>query len=335
MSAGAPRTAVLGAGAWGTALAVHVARLGRPVALWCRSEEQAELLRASRRNERYLPGVELPGAVAVGSSLSVLEEAELVLSAVPSGATADVVARAAPHVRPRVLWVSATKGLEPVTLRRMSEVARAGLPPATRVGALSGPSFAAEVCEGQPTAVVIAFEDLADAREAQAALSGPTFRAYASRDLVGVEMAGALKNVIAVAAGACTGLGLGHDPLAALVTRGLHEMSLLAVALGADPRTLYGLAGLGDLVLTCTGGPSRNRRLGVLVAEGLTLDAALARLGHVAEGADTTARALELARAHGIEMPIAAAVSDVLTGRLPVSEAIRGLMTRSLKDEAP
>jgi glycerol-3-phosphate dehydrogenase (NAD(P)+) len=328
-----PRIGVLGAGAWGTALAALLSPAHETV-LWCRDRDHALELRMRGENARYLPGVALPPRLGLTADLgAALAGVDVVIGAVPSAATGEVAAAAAAHVQPGATWVSATKGLDRDTHRRMTEVVRALLAPSVKVAALSGPSFAAEVAAGQPTAVVIACDDLAEARRLQALVSGATFRAYASRDVVGVELGGALKNVIAIAAGMLSGLSLGHDPLAALVTRGLHEISVLATTLGADPRTLAGLAGLGDLVLTCTGHLSRNRRLGELIARGRPVAEALDALGHVAEGVDTTSRAVALARAQGVEMPIAAAVDDVLLGRAAPADAIRRLMARQLKDE--
>ena len=329
--------AVLGAGSWGTALAVLLGRSSgaEEVRLWCRSAEQARLLSEERENRRYLPGAPLPEPVRPVSALAeALEGVGLVVGAVPSKATAAVAREAATLLGEGAVWLSTAKGLEQGTQRRMSEVVTEAAPGLRAVAALSGPSFAAEVAAGQPTAVVIACADADVARELQAAVSDETFRAYTSSDLVGVELGGAVKNVIAIASGMLSGLGLGHDPTAALITRGLAEMTRLAVALGAEPRTLSGLAGLGDLVLTCTGSLSRNRRLGEAVARGLGLEAAAAGLGQVAEGVETTTRVLELARAQGVEVPITEAVHDVLFGGTPPAEAIRALMLRDLKDES-
>lgn len=329
--------AVLGAGSWGTALAILLGRgSGRPeVRLWCRSQEQAGALERERENRRYLPGAPLPEPVRPTTSLAeALEGAGLVVGAVPSKATSAVAREADPLLAEGAVWLSTAKGLEQGTQRRMSEVVAEAAPRLAAVAALSGPSFAAEVADGQPTAVAIACADPAIARELQEAVSDETFRAYTTSDLVGVELGGAVKNVIAIASGMLSGLGLGHDPTAALITRGLAEMTRLAVSLGAEPGTLAGLAGLGDLVLTCTGSLSRNRRLGEAVARGQDLEAATAGLGQVAEGVETTTRVLEIARDRGVEVPITEAVHDVLFGATPPAEAIRVLMRRDLKDES-
>jgi len=328
--------AVLGAGSWGTALAILLGRTpGAPeVRLWCRSAERAAAMKIDRENQRYLPGVRLPDSVLPVTSLAeALDGVGLVVSAVPSKATGDLVREAAPLLDPRAVWLSTAKGLEVGTNRRMSEVVTAAAPGLAGVAVLSGPSFAAEVAAGQPTAVVVACADVAVARDIQGAVSDETFRAYASTDLVGVELGGVVKNVVAIAAGLLAGLGLGHDPTAALITRGLAEMTRLAVALGAEERTLSGLAGLGDLVLTCTGSLSRNRRLGEAVGSGRNLDEAVASLGQVAEGVGATERVLELAQGLGVDVPITQAVSDVLFGGAAPAEAVRELMLRDLRDE--
>jgi glycerol-3-phosphate dehydrogenase (NAD(P)+) len=330
--------AVLGAGSWGTALAILLGRGSgtTEVRLWCRDRAHAERLQADRANERYLPGAALPAPVRPVASLEeALDGAGLVVGAVPSSATAEVARLARPLIGEAGAWLSAAKGLEQGSHRRMSEVVHAELPELAAVAVLSGPSFAVEVAAGQPTAVVVACEDLEVARRLQAEISDETFRAYASHDVVGVELGGAIKNVIAIAAGLLTGLGLGHDPTAALVTRGLAEMSRLAAALGADPRTMSGLAGLGDLVLTCTGSLSRNRRLGEAVARGASVEEAAAALGQVAEGVETTRRVLAIADEHGLDVPITRAVDEVLFGGTAPAEAVRQLMRRDLKDELP
>ena len=330
--------AVLGAGSWGTALAVLLARTpgASEVRLWCRSAESAASLETERENSRYLPGVRLPDPVRPVTSLAeALDGARLVVGAVPSMATGALASEAVPYLHPEAVWLSTAKGLELGTNRRMSEVVSAAAPDLAGVAVLSGPSFAAEVAAGQPTAVVVACADLALARDIQAAVSDETFRAYASTDLVGVELGGAVKNVVAIAAGLLAGLGLGHDPTAALITRGLAEMTRLAVALGAEERTLSGLAGLGDLVLTCTGSLSRNRRLGEAVGSGSTLEEAVEALGQVAEGVGATERVLAISRELGVEVPITHAVHDVLFGGIAADEAVRRLMLRDLRDEGP
>ena len=328
--------AVLGGGAWGTALAALLHARGHGVALWILEPDAAERVGRERENAAFLPGVPLADGLRVTSDLAeALSGVDVVVGVVPSGATREVAGKVAPLLPRGATWVSATKGMEHATRRRMSDVVREEIPDLAAFAVLSGPSFAVEVARGQPTAVVIASHDVATARRIQELVSGPTFRAYASTDVVGVELAGSLKNVIAIAAGMLSGLGLGHDPMAALITRGLHEMTSLACAFGAEPRTMFGLAGLGDLVLTCTGGPSRNRRLGEMIARGVPLDDALAHLGQVAEGVATTSTALALAGERGIELPITAAVDAVLSGRSAAADAMTALMSRSLKDEIP
>ncbi len=328
-------TAVLGTGSWGTALAVHLARLGETVVLWGREEDEPDLLQARRENVRYLPGVLLPENCHVTSDLARLAAADMVAGVVPSAATAEVARRVRSHLAPGAVWVSATKGLEPGTRLRMTEVVERVLGPSHPACALTGPSFAKEVAQGQPTAVVAACTDIEVARRVQRRFAGPWFRVYASSDACGAEMGGALKNIIAIGAGLCSGLGLGHDANAALITRGLREITTLAVAMGARPETMTGLAGLGDLVLTCTGGLSRNRRLGEMLATGTSLDDARAEIGEVSEGVETTARALEEATVRGVELPIAQAVHDVLHGVTTPREAVANLMQRALRDEMP
>jgi glycerol-3-phosphate dehydrogenase (NAD(P)+) len=276
----------------------------------------------------------LPANVRVETSIPrALESTDVVLSAVPSHAVRDIYKEMAPHLDARMRIVSGTKGLEAGTLLRMSEVIRAIAGAEFRIAVLSGPTFAAEVATGQPTALVIASEDASLAEELQQRFSGPTFRTYASCDPIGVEIGGALKNVIAIGAGISDGLGLGHNAVAALITRGLAELTRLAVALGAHPETLAGLAGLGDLVLTCTGDLSRNRQVGLKLASGMELGSILQGTPMVAEGVRTTSVALELAARHGVDLPIASEMHAVLNmGRAP-AEAIRRLMGRALTRE--
>ena len=327
------RVGICGAGSWGSALGVLLARNGAEVVLWCVEVPRAEAIWADGANEHDLPGVPFPEGLRVTTELApAVVDADVLLGVVPSSATREVAELVAPLARPGTPWLSASKGIEKGTHLRMTEVVRAAAPQ-LRPAVLSGPSFAQESAAGQPTAVVIAADDPELARQLQALVSGPTFRAYASTDVVGVELGGAFKNVIALAAGLLAGIGLGHDPLAALVTRGLHEMTRLAVALGADARTLAGLSGLGDLVLTCTGPQSRNRRLGEALGRGDDLESALALLGHVAEGVGTTSRMVELGEQHGLAVPIAVAVQGVLSGRTSPAEAVEELMARSLKEE--
>lgn len=327
------KSAVLGSGSWGTAMAVHLARCGDDVLLWGRAEDDPLGMDGRRENVRFLPSIPLPPSCRVTGDIARVGEADMVFGAVPAAATAQVAALAKPFLRPGAPWVSLAKGLEPATRRRMSEVLAEVLGPEHPACVLSGPSFAREVAAGQPTAVVVACADLDLARRVQARVSSATFRAYATDDVCGVEIGGALKNVFAIGAGLCSGLGLGHDAVAALITRGLREMTGLAVAMGARQETLTGLAGLGDLVLTCTGGPSRNRRLGEALARGATLEQAMAEIGEVSEGVATTERALAEARLRGVDVPIIESVHDVLFQGLSAREAVNRLMQRALRDE--
>jgi glycerol-3-phosphate dehydrogenase (NAD(P)+) len=334
--------AILGAGSWGTALSVVLSRARKPhdISLWAHNAALAETLRRQRENNVYLPGVSLPGATRVTHEMpEVLMDAKVVIGALPSVHARTIYSQALPCVTPEMVFVSATKGLEPATHLRMSKVlaqvlGQAGAAePSRRIAVLSGPSFAAEAARGQPTAVVLAAQDAALASLLQEELSGPTFRMYTNDDVLGVELAGAMKNVMAIAAGACQGLGLGSNPLAALITRGLAEMTRLAVALGGRAETLSGLAGLGDLVLTCTGTLSRNRHVGIELGKGRRLPEILAQMRMVAEGVETAAPLLALAREHGIDMPITEQVDAILhRGKAP-KEAIREIMDRPLKRE--
>jgi len=332
------KIAILGAGSWGTALALVLLRSRRPhrVCLWTRRAELAETLQHSRVNADYLPGFSLPAELEISSDLAVaLHGADVVLGVVPSEHARAVYSQALPHLRPEMALVSATKGLDAPVPARISQLicalVAARFP--ARVAVLSGPSFAREVARGDPTAVVVASENLALAAEIQEEFAGPAFRLYTNSDVAGVELGAAVKNVIAIAAGVCTGLGLGHNSMAALVTRGLAEMTRLAVALGGRRETLGGLAGLGDLVLTCTGALSRNRSLGVALGQGRSLAEIQSGTRMVAEGVRTTAATLELARQHALEMPITEQMHAVLyQGRAP-REAIRELMERPQKTE--
>ena len=332
------KIAILGAGSWGTALALVLLRSRRPhrVCLWARRPELAEALRNARVNADYLPGFDLPGELEVTSDLRVaLEGAQIVLGVVPSEHARTICTQALPHLRPEMALVSATKGLDAPVPARISQVlcGVVGARFPARVAVISGPSFAREVARGDPTAVVVASEDPALATEIQEEFAGPAFRLYTNGDVAGVELGGAVKNVIAIAAGVCAGLGLGHNSMAALVTRGLAEITRLAVALGGRRETLGGLAGLGDLVLTCTGALSRNRSVGVALGQGKTLAEIQSGMRMVAEGVRTTAATLELARQHELEMPITEQMHAVLyQGRAP-KDAIRELMERRQKNE--
>lgn len=336
------RIAILGAGSWGTALSVILSRARKPheISLWVRNPSLAKTLQAQRENSAYLAGVPLPATIRVTHELPAsLAAAQVVIGAIPSAHAREIYAQAVPCVTPEMIFVSATKGLEPATHLRMSLVlgqvlAKAGtVGPSQRIAVLSGPSFAAEAARGEPTAVVLAAQDATVASLLQEELSGPSFRLYTNDDVLGVELAGAMKNVMAIAAGACQGLGLGSNPLAALITRGLAEMSRLAVALGARAETLSGLAGLGDLVLTCTGALSRNRHVGIELGKGRKLSDILAGMRMVAEGVDTAAPLLALAQEHGIEMPITEQVDAILHRGKSPKDAIREIMDRPLKRE--
>jgi glycerol-3-phosphate dehydrogenase (NAD(P)+) len=326
---------VIGAGSWGTALATHLARSGRPVRLWARNGELVELMARTRTNAAYLPGVMLPPEVVPISSLAdAVEGAEFVVAAVPSHGLRDVMRAAAPFLSPDAVIVSATKGIEAGSLRRMSQVVCEETGGRLPVVVLSGPSFASEVARGLPAAVLAASSDVGAAARVQDQFRGPGLRLYASDDVPGVEIGGALKNVIAIAAGAVEGLGLGHNAMAALITRGLAEISRLACAEGGRRDTLAGLSGLGDLVLTCTGDLSRNRHVGVELGRGRRLADVLSELRMVAEGVRTTAAALELGARHGIELPITAQMAAVLDGRSSPREGVESLMGRPQKAEA-
>ena len=328
------RMAVLGAGSWGTALALHLACAGRTVRLWARDESLVEAMKASSANSRYLPGVQFPSGVVPTSSLeSALDDAQFVIVAVPSHGLRAVVRAAAPLIAPHTVVVSATKGLEAESLQRMSQVIEEETAARLPVVVLSGPSFAAEVARGLPAAVLAASSDDRAAARVQEQFRGRGLRLYASDDVAGVEIGGALKNVIAIAAGVVEGLGLGHNAMAALITRGLAEISRLACAEGARRDTLAGLSGLGDLVVTCTGSLSRNRHVGFELGKGRSLSEILAGMHMVAEGVRTTGAALALGRRHGLELPIAAQMSAVLDGRASPLEAVETLMGRRQRAE--
>ncbi len=332
------RIAILGGGSWGTALAIVLSRTHKPheISQWVRDAALAECIRRDRENKLYLPGHKLPETVKVTDDPAAsLQRAEVVIGAIPSAYARSAYGLVAPHLKRGAAIVSATKGLEPATHARMSEVISQVVSPefSPRVAVLSGPSFAAEAADGQPTAVVLASRDLAVANELQEEFAAPNFRLYTNDDVLGVELAGAMKNVIAIAAGVCQGLGLGSNPLAALITRGLVEMTRLAVALGARRETLSGLAGLGDLVLTCTGSLSRNRRVGIELGRRRPLDNILEGMTMVAEGVGTAGALLALAREAGIELPITEQVEAMLHRRRTPRYAIRKIMERPLKSE--
>jgi len=334
------RMAIIGAGAWGTGLAVVLGRKGsHQVRVWAHETEVCDAINQKHVNEKFLPGCTIPNRVTATNDLATaLADATIVASAVPSQHCRDLFERMSLLIPPQALIVSATKGLEEGSLQRMTEVIAEVLnrrgAPVPALGALSGPSFAQEVARGDPTAITIASSDASLSRTVQAEFSDPSFRVYTNTDLVGVELGGALKNIIAIAAGICHGLGLGHNSIAALITRGLAEMTRLVTACGGRAETMAGLAGLGDLVLTCTGGLSRNRSVGVELGRGRKLPEIVGAMhGTVAEGIFTTTAAMGLAQARGVEMPITAQMHAILHQGKSPREAIHELMTRSGKSE--
>lgn len=328
--------AIIGAGSWGTALAIALAPRFHRIRLWANETDLAERMADTRQNDLFLPGFSIPANVEPTAELAfALEAPEIVLGVMPSRFARRLYQAMLPCLRSDMAFVSATKGLETGTFLRMSEVAREVIgekfPP--RIAVLSGPTFAREVARGEPAAIVISSDDAALAKRIQHAFSGPALRLYTNGDPTGVEMGAALKNVIAIGAGICQGLGLGNNSMAALITRGLAEISRLAVAMGGRPGTLSGLAGLGDLVLTCTGELSRNRSVGMELAKGRALAEIVSSMRMIAEGVETTSAAVELARKFQIDMPITQHVHRILQGVSSPREAIRELMERTLKDE--
>lgn len=327
---------IIGAGSWGTALAIVLAPRFARIRLWVYEKDLAERMRATRVNDVYLPGFQLPSNIEIVEDFAVaLGGAEVVLSVMPSHLVRGIYRQMLQYLKPSMVFVSATKGLENSTLLRVSEVIAESVAPRFRPGVavISGPTFAREVAAGEPTALVVASAERALSETIQRAFSGPTFRLYTSPDPVGVEIGGAVKNVVAIGAGVCHGLGLGSNSLAALVTRGLAEITRLAVAMGAQPQTMAGLAGLGDLVLTCTGNLSRNRTVGVELAKGRRLEEIVSSMRMVAEGIKTTNATVDLARRYGVETPICHQMYEMLHFGGSPREAIRKLMERSLKGE--
>ena len=333
----APRIVVLGAGAWGTAIALSLARNGRTVTLWAHTAELARDINNAHENTQFLPGFPLPDNIVVTGDDTAIAHADLLFSVIPSEFLRPTIARLRSQMHSEQIMVSATKGVENNTFLRMtqviaSSVAEAGL--TLPIGALSGPSFAKEVAEGQPTAVTVAFDERAISALVQREASSESMRLYTSSDVIGVELGGALKNVIAIAAGVAAGIGLGYNSTAGLITRGIAEITRLAVACGGRRETLAGLSGVGDLVLTCTGSLSRNRTVGMELGKGRKLPDVLASLGgHVAEGVLTTRAALGLARQHRVEMPIAEQMELILEQGKDPREALRDLMMRPGKHE--
>ncbi len=332
----AAKLAIVGAGSWGTALSLVLAPRFAQISLWAHEADLAASMRKTRTNSAFLPGFILPPNIHPTHTLeTALEGAGIVIGVMPSRHARTVYCAMLPYVQPGMRFASATKGLEPGTLLRMTQVAAEVFRPKfePRVAALSGPTFAREVARGEPAAVVIASEDRDLITSLQRDLAGPTFRLYTNPDPIGVEVGAALKNIVAIGAGICQGLGLGNNTLAALITRGLAEISRLAVAMGGQPKTLAGLAGLGDLVLTCTGDLSRNRGVGIELAKGRNLSEIVTAMTMVAEGVETVPAAIDLARKYQVNMPITEQMDSILRhGRSP-KEAIRELMERALKEE--
>jgi glycerol-3-phosphate dehydrogenase (NAD(P)+) len=347
--------AVIGAGAWGTGIAIVLGRQGtHRVRLWAHETDVCEAITQRHINEKFLPGRQIPDSVTASNDLAaILKDARIVVSVMPSQHCRALFERMRPLLPPRTLIVSATKGLEENSLQRMTEVIqevltnkKAGAPSLSRslrqdgdsgfpIGALSDPSFAQEVARGDPTAITIASQDAALLRTVQQEFSDSSFRVYTNSDVIGVELGGALKNIVAIAAGICDGLGFGHNSVAALITRGLAEMTRLVVACGGRAETMAGLAGLGDLVLTCTGGLSRNRSVGVELGRGKKLPEIIAGMhGMVAEGVFTTSAAVGLAHARSVEMPITEQMHAILHHGKSPREAIQQLMSRTGKSES-
>jgi glycerol-3-phosphate dehydrogenase (NAD(P)+) len=331
----AEKIAVVGAGSWGTAIAVHLAKRHAGVSLWAHEPEVAAQIRDARENAAFLPGVPVPGSVAPTCDLAeAVAGRTIVAFVVPSDHLRAVAARCAPHLLPGCCVVSLTKGLETGSLNRMTELLAEALPghvlgPAT----LSGPTFALEVGEGKPSGATVAARDIAVARRLQAAFSGDRFRVYAETDVVGIEVGGALKNVMAIAAGMCDGLGFGHNARALLISRGLAEISRVGVHLGAHPQTFMGLSGLGDLVLTCTGDLSRNRTVGMRLGRGEAIGDILSGMTMVAEGVNTAKAAFSLSQRTGVPMPISEQVYRILHEGKDVRSAVSELFARDLKME--
>jgi len=332
------RIVILGSGAWGTAIALSLHRRGgHQITLWSFSQQEAQHIADSRENVLFLPGFPLPSDITVTAEIAPIKNAEIVVAVIPSGFLRSTFARLSAHLQAGQIIVSATKGVEDRTFLRMTQVIAEALAEESRVipvGAFSGPSFALEVAQGQPTAVTVAFDDAAIATRIQQEFSSETLRLYTSTDVIGVELGGALKNVIAIAAGVAAGVGLGYNSAAGLMTRGIAEITRLAVACGGHRETLAGLSGVGDLVLTCTGSLSRNRTVGQALGQGRSLPEILESLGgKVAEGVLTTRAALGLARRHGIEMPITEQMELILDEGKDPREAIKDLMLRPGRGE--
>jgi glycerol-3-phosphate dehydrogenase (NAD(P)+) len=330
------RIATIGAGNWGTALATTLAQLGHDVSLWAYEPAVVESLKLRNENDLFMPGIEVPERIRpTGDLAEALTSAEIVVTVMPSHVCRVLYQQMLPYLQPEMIFVSATKGIDTDRMMRMSEVIHSVVdekfPP--RLCVLSGPSFAREVMRGDPTAIVVASADPDVAELVQREFSSRVLRVYTSSDVVGVELGGSVKNVIAIAAGVVEGLGLGHNPTAALITRGLAEMTRLACACGARPETLAGLAGMGDLVLTCTGELSRNRMVGVELGKGRKLQDIIGSMRMIAEGVKTTKATVKLAEQYLVEMPITRQVDRILEGEVSPREAIRELMERALRKE--
>lgn len=322
--------AVLGAGAWGTALAVQWAA-HHHVTLWGRDAALMREIQARRENTAYLPGIALPAELILTDSLdAALDAADILILAVPTSALRETAATLTQTSCP-LIWVS--KGFELGTRKLPHQIIAEVLPQLTQTGVLSGPSFAEEVAQGHPTALALASNDIAFAHRMAASLSSSRLRIYVNHDLIGVEIGGAVKNVMAIAAGICDGLKLGHNARAALVTRGLAEMTRLGLRLGGHTETFMGLSGLGDLILTTTGDLSRNRQVGLRLSRGEALDSILAELGHVAEGVTTTREVVRLAAELDVDMPITRGISDILFDGVPAAQAVAALLSREIKAE--
>jgi glycerol-3-phosphate dehydrogenase (NAD(P)+) len=328
--------AVLGAGSWGTALATLTARHGHPTVLWGRDRETIAAIDGQHQNPRYLPGIDLPDSLRATTDLAqAMAGRDWVLVVVPSHAFTETLHALKPLLPAGVGVAWATKGFEPGSGRFLHEVAADVLGPDVPLAVVTGPSFAKEVTLGLPTAITVHGEDPEFTRQVAESLHGPAFRAYTGNDMVGAELGGAMKNVLAVATGVSDGMELGLNARAGLITRGLNEMLRLAAAIGARPETLMGLAGLGDLVLTCTGDLSRNRRLGLALGRGQQLDEAVRQIGQVVESVQTADEVMRLANRHGIDLPISAGVQAVLHGQVTPVDALRQLLAREQKPEYP
>ncbi len=328
--------AVIGAGSYGTCLAMLFGNAGHHVHLWCRSATTATELEHSRENQAYLPGFRLPDSVVVTHDIALAVTGKrFVVGVTPSHAIRDVLGAAAPHLHPDAIVINASKGLEDKTLATIDQVYREIFPVriAARATYLSGPTFANEIAAGLPAAIVLAGHDPETVEQAQRALSSIRFRIYSSQDVRGVLIAGALKNVIAIAAGVSDGLGMGSNARVALITRGLAEITRIGLAMGADPHTFSGLSGMGDLVLTCSGDSSRNRRVGLALGQGKTMAAILSEMRMVAEGVRTTKVAHELALKLNVDAPLTHAMNGVLYGGISAKDAMTGLMQRALRSE--